>query len=311
MKVLLTGATGFVGRSLLREFRKSGTSVTAVGRSECPPHLEGITRYVQADVTQEFDADLDFEVFIHAATPASASLNHVSPKQMFDVNVQSMQNMLKFAAKQRTPPIFLFTSSGAVYGEMPNDIRAFSEDCNLAVNSFAVKSAYAEGKRAAEFLLAEATSRGLCQARLARLFAFSGPLLPLDRHFAIGNFVRDAMNNQVIVIRGDGTPLRSYLDETDMATWLIEMIHRGQSDSIYHIGSEHEITISDLAQLVSSHYTRMTNIPCSIQVMGQSSGLDGISRYVPDTLATRSALKTHETVTLEESIDKMFRAHLQ
>jgi len=219
--------------------------------------------------------------------------------------------MLSIATRQQTPPIFLFTSSGAVYGDMPNKMKAFSEDCRLAANSFAVKSAYAEGKRAAKFLLAEANSRGLCRARLARLFAFSGPLLPLNRHFAIGNFIRDAINNQKIIVRGDGTPIRFYLDETDMASWLIASIHRGRPDSIYHIGSEHGITISDLAHLVSSRYAQMKDVPCTVEVTGQSSALDGISRYVPETFATRMELGTQETVSLEESIDKMFRAHLQ
>ena len=77
--------------------------------------------------------------------------------------------------------------------------------------------AYAEGKRVAEFLLAEASRTGKVQQSICRLFAFSGVGSPFDRHFAKGNFVKDAIDNEEITVRSDGSSVRSYLDSDDMA----------------------------------------------------------------------------------------------
>jgi dTDP-glucose 4,6-dehydratase len=80
-------------------------------------------------------------------------------------------------------------------------------------------SAYGEGKRVSEWLCAQASSNRF-EVKIARVFALVGPHLPLDRHFAIGNFIKSAMACEQIIIRSDGTPYRSYLYAADMAGWL-------------------------------------------------------------------------------------------
>jgi dTDP-glucose 4,6-dehydratase len=100
---------------------------------------------------------------------------------------------------------FLLFSSGAVYGSHPA-LPHFSEDMMLGPDPSRARSAYAEAKRAAETVCAIAAERGL-PTRLARCFAFVGPHMPFDRHFAIGNFVADALEGRPITIKSDGSPV--------------------------------------------------------------------------------------------------------
>jgi len=249
-----------------------------------------------------------FDLIVHAATPASAVLNTQDPDQMYRIIVQGMQNVIEFASRHQKAPTILFTSSGAVYGERPVDEECIREGSTSFPNLVAPSSAYAEGKRAAEAMLREATEMGICKGIITRLFAFSGEHLPRDRHFAIGNFVENSVTMKKIVVRSDGSSIRSYLDERDLAYWLLTIAHSGRSDQIYHIGSERAISIRDLAFLVAERCELITGEKIPVEILGQSSPLDGVSRYVPSTVQTRASLGLSETIGLELSIDSMLHA---
>jgi len=315
MRVLITGGTGFVGKHLLDVIAASTTPLAlddVVVSSRSPQVTGHDVETVTWDVTSDSVPNLQVDAVIHAATPASAELNARSPRLMFDQIVEGARHVIQFCAKQPDPPRVIFTSSGAVYGEMPAEITAWTEDSKFAADPLDAKNAYASGKRTAEALFALAGHEGVCRPTIARLFAFSGRHLPLDKHFALGNFVRDALEGGPIRVRGTGTAVRSYLDGDDMATWLLlALFNEASVGKVIHVGSDQAITIAELARLVADRAGIDPTAEERIVIEGRATAIDGRDRYVPSTDFTKSLLGVTEVTALSESIDGMLQRRRQ
>ena len=148
---------------------------------------------------------------------------------MFDTIVEGTRRCLEFALAAETRKL-LFLSSGAVYGPQPPEISHVTEELGTAGRiRFDAASAYAEGKRAAEMLCAMAARNTKLEPKIARCFAFVGPYMKLDAHFAIGNFIRDQMRGSPIRVAGDGTALRSYMYAGELMVWLWTILFRGNA----------------------------------------------------------------------------------
>lgn len=314
--IVVTGATGFVGNALVRRLvglnKQEGRRIRIwpVSREHQPALAKlaergDIAGVISSDFERELDVDDQIDLIFHCATPASAILNATSPSEMFRLNVAAMEWVTNSPIVLRHHPRVVFTSSGAVYGAQPPDLERIPENFGGAPDTTNPKSAYAEGKRAAEFLLCEAGARGLLEPVIARLFAFSGVGLPLDRHFAIGNFVNDVRHRRTIAVRGTGTAVRSYMDVADMVEWLLAAAERGKYAVPYHVGSDQPITIVELAALVAERGRVTLGHETQVEIQGTTSMLDGADRYVPETATTRAALGVGISVTLEQSIDQM------
>lgn len=304
-RILLLGGSGFVGRTLRDEFRRySNLEVVVTSTS---PKIQSQFDH-ESHVCWQIGSSVDCgpcDYIIHAATPASAQLNASEPETMIRLNTQSMFDVIDTARRWGNCPRVVFLSSGAVYGVTSESQSLVPEDWTGACSTLSSKSAYGEGKRAAEVILSIATEHGLVDGVVARLFAFSGKYLPMDRHFALGNFVRDALSGTEIVIRGDGQTIRSYLDQVDLARWITRMLEVGPAEHVYHVGSEIPISMRDLANLVSNRAYALLGRKTNVRLLNQKSNLDGILRYVPSTKMTREALGLSETISLSDSIDQM------
>jgi dTDP-glucose 4,6-dehydratase len=195
----------------------------------------------------------------------------------------------------------LFTSSGAVYGRQPPELERVSESYAGAPNALDPRFAYHEAKRLAELLHVAAAQRSGVRPKIARLFAFVGPYLPLNAHFAIGNFIRDALDGGPIVIRGDGTPIRSYLYAADMATWLWRILVHGEAAVAYNVGSEMPISIEATAQAVAACAGLP---PQSVEIRGKHAPNALAQRYVPDTGRARAGLGLQTTISIAAAIER-------
>ena len=308
-KLLLTGGTGFVGKSILRfllhDLNLPGVSISVISRNpnrflSSYPEFVGDSRLslLKADIQDRHSLPWahTFTHVLHAAADV-ATLSSQSPLECYDQIVDGTRNILDLALA--TGAIrFLLTSSGAIYGPQPVDLAAIPEDWPGSPPLSESGTAYGQAKRSAEHLCALIGNQNGLETVVARCFAFVGPDLPLNVHFAIGNFIRDALTADAITVSGDGTPLRTYLDQNDLARWLLTMLEQGCPGQAYNLGSSEVISIADLAYLVRDILA--PGIP--VHILGQPHPRAARNRYVPDIRKSQQELGLSVTVPLAESI---------
>ena len=309
-RLFITGGTGFFGCWLLESFAwandKLGLGAKAVVLTRNAeafrnkvPHLAShpAIRFHIGDV-RDFDFPAgSYSHVIHAATEASVKLNNEEPLLMFDTIVEGTRRVLDFA-RQSGARKLLLTSSGAVYGRQPAQITHLSEDYCGGPDTVESRSAYGEGKRTAEMLCMLYGRQYGLEPKIARCFAFVGPYLPLDVHFAIGNFIRDGLRGGPIKVSGDGTPFRSYLYAADLAVWLWTILIKGQPERAYNVGSEADLPIVEVAREVANAFRP----PLRVAVARQAEPGKPVERYVPMTWRARTELGLAARVPLGDAI---------
>ena len=148
-------------------------------------------------------------------------------------------------------PDMLYIGSGAVYGRRTTP-EPISEDDPIAPDPMDVGLTLGHAKRAAEHFCAIYGARGVTRIKIARCFSFVGPQLPLDIHYAIGNFIADAIAGRPITVTGTGLPVRSYMYMSDLVVWLITILLRGQPLRPYNVGSQDGRTVLEVADIVAA-----------------------------------------------------------
>ena len=307
-RIFVTGATGFFGIWLLESFTFANKSLELgaklVGLSRDPnafyakvPHLaqESSIALHRGDV-RDFDFPHgSFTHVIHAGTTSSAP---VPPSEMLDTIIRGTKRTIEFAVAAGAKR-FLFVSSGAVYGKQPPEMTHIPETYLGSLDPMDPNSAYGEGKRVGELLCAIAHKEHGLETTIARCFAFVGPHLPLDAHFAIGNFIRDAIKGKPIMVK-DGTPYRSYLYAADLAIWLWTILFKGETCHPYNIGSDQQTTIHKLAGSMGSLLRVST-----LDLLPSNKVYNGTPcRYVPSVDRAKSDLALEVLIPINGSILK-------
>jgi nucleoside-diphosphate-sugar epimerase len=312
-RLFVTGGTGFFGCWLLETFvwandrlglnaslvvltRDRAAFTRKAGHLACHP---AVTLH-DGDARTFAFADGAFSHVIHAATASAAT---VDPRLMFETIVEGTRRTLEFARRTGASR-FLFTSSGAVYGRQPPEVTHVSEEYAGGPDPAGAGQAYAEGKRAAETLCAVHADAQL-RPTIARCFAFVGPYLPLDAHFAVGNFIRDGLQGGPIRIAGDGTPYRSYLYAADLAIWLWTILLRGQPMRPYNVGSAAALTIEELAHVVSGAFAPAVLVEIARTPVAHAKP----ERYVPAVTRAETELGLRLTVPLADGIRRTVDWH--
>lgn len=310
--IFITGGTGFFGRSLLRHLQKltyhETFRVTILSRDpnkfltaypEFAGHKFITLRKGDIQDRESLPWDDKFTHFLHAATDSTLGFK-LTPLQRFDQCLIGTRNILELAFATSAYR-FLFISSGAVYGNQPADLNAIPEDWLGAPPLSDTRTAYGQGKRAAEHLCLLMGEQHQLEIVIARCFAFVGPDLPLNAHFALGNFINDALSGNQITVQGDGTPLRTYLDQNDLAQWLLALLEHGRNGEIYNVGSNEVISIGELAYLVRDILAPGKPVHVKNQTRLGTAG----NRYIPDIRKAQKEIGLKVTVPLAEAIRYM------
>ncbi len=313
-RVFMAGGTGFIGSwltgSLLWAERETGLGLRLTLLSRDPEAFKrrrpeiaslGDIEFIKGDV-RTFDPSLiEADFVVNGAAEASAVLNAEAPLLMMDTIVDGVRRVSGVKA-ERT----LFLSSGAVYGKPPAGLAAFTEDYQGVPSSLDPAQAYGVAKRLAELYVICAARKACQEVVIARCFAFVGPFLPLDTHFAIGNFIRDGLEGKAIRINGDGKPRRSYMYAADMAKALLLLMIRGKSGEAYNVGSDESVSIAQLANAVSQTFGGLP-----VSVLGESRPTDRNQDYLPDIRKFSGEFPGFKTRSLSEAIAKTREYHLE
>jgi dTDP-glucose 4,6-dehydratase len=313
-RVFVTGGTGFFGHWLLESLLRAnrdmalGMRVTVLTRdaarfrSESPwvaddaaiTLLEGNVRSFQFP-------EGPFSHIVHAATDSGGQQSGRMDVELHDDILSGTRRVLDFAHASGVRRV-LYVSTGAVYGRSTQMLKTpenylKQQDIRLPARS------YEATKRAAEMLCLKRSEFDSLECVIARPFAFVGPRLPLDAHFAIGNFMRAAMRGETIVVKGDGTPRRSWMYMSDLAAWLWTLLVRGEHGRAYNVGSEEAYSIREAAQITAD--TLVAGI--DVEIQGVPAIDAAVNSYVPSVERARVELGLKVTVPLVEALRKTAR----
>ena len=300
-RMLLTGATGFLGSwltaTLLRANDLLGLGLRLVVVTRTPAAVPLATgpmlQLVAADV-RKLPSVGQVDLVVHGATASSRfDGGEADPRTMAGTILDGTRAALEAASASRARVLFL--SSGAVYGRQTAD--AVPEEHLGGPDPLEPGAAYAEAKRLAENWCAATTAAGDAAVVVARLFAFVGPRIPLDGHFAAGNFLADVLASRSVRVNGDGRPLRSYLYAGDLPEWLVAVLARGVPGRAYNVGSPEPVSIVDLARRTAA----LADQPLDVQITGRPSA-GPPHRYVPDTRRAEQELDLRPRVGLDEAL---------
>ncbi len=313
-RILLTGGTGFVGTWLLRTLLVAremfGVNVEVIVLTRDPdafmrrhPGLAVSPAVVllQGDVRRPIEVAGRLDLIVHAASEMDTTTSGPPPSQFFDVILGGTLSVVECA--RRSGARVCFVSSGAVYG---NDAfaadRNADEESTIAPLTTRPQAAYANAKRAAEAYLCAVSANDGPDVVIGRLFSFLGPGQELGSRFVIASMLHDALQGGPVVVKSDGTLVRSFMYAADMALWLWTIAVRGQRGVAYNVGSEEAFSVADIARIVAAAVGDV-----SVSIAKSAPRPETGLRYVPSTLRARRELELPQLEPLRNSVARTVR----
>lgn len=250
MRIVVTGAAGFLGSHLSEKLIQMGHEVLAVdnlytGSRENIKHLLSEPRFewMRHDVTMPLYVECDG--ILNFACPASPIHYQRDPVQTFKTSVHGAINVLGLA--KRTKARILQASTSEVYGDPSENPQKETYWGN--VNPIGIRSCYDEGKRAAESLFMDYKRQHSLDVRIARIFNTYGPRMSVSDGRVVSNFIVQAIRQEPITIYGNGEQTRSFCFVDDLIEAILRFFFLDEEISgPINLGNPIEITMKELVQ---------------------------------------------------------------
>lgn len=303
--IFVTGGTGFFGKWLLETINYANLKL------ERPIKLHVLTRspekfsssyphILNSNITlikgslNNFELQESCEYFLHAAADVASTLSNNTKSDQVKDATETTQYILN-KVKNSSIKNFLFTSSGAVYGSKNSSMSPSIETETLGISE---TSAYGEAKIACEKLLTNEFKDTELNLVIARCFAFTGAHLPTDTTFATGNFIANLLNDENIIIKGDGSPQRTFMYMADLCIWLIKLFVKNKGIEIVNVGSDEVVDIEQLANEISSF-----NKKCDVEIL-ETRKNGPVPSYVPNIKKAKDEFGLVNYFNFKDSISK-------
>jgi dTDP-glucose 4,6-dehydratase len=297
MRIVVTGAAGFIGSHLCEALLDRGHSVVGIdnlltGDVANITHLRDRDfTFIRHDVTRHITVDGPVDFVLHWASPASPIDYLELPIQTMKVGSLGTHNALGLALAKKAG--LMLASTSEVYGdplEHPQKETYWGH-----VNPIGPRGVYDEAKRFAEALvLAYHRSHGV-NTRIVRIFNTYGPRMRLRDGRAVPAFMSQALRNEDVTVFGDGTQTRSFCYVSDLVDGILRLMESDTNDPV-NIGNPHELTIEEIARTI------IRLIGSTSKIIYQPLPVDDPKQRRPDITRARTLLGWEPKVGLEEGL---------
>jgi dTDP-glucose 4,6-dehydratase len=305
MRILITGAAGFLGSHLCDRLLAEGHEVIGMdnfitGSPENLAHLAGNPKFlfIRHDVSNFIFVPGKVDAVLHFASPASPNPN--SPLGYMNLPIQTMKagalgthNTLGVARAHRAR--YLLASTSEVYGdplEHPQRETYWGH-----VDPIGPRSVYDEAKRFAEALtMAYHRAHGI-DTRIVRIFNTYGPRMHLDDGRVVPNFLQQALRGEPLTIYGDGSQTRSFCYVDDLIDGVVRLLYSDEHLPV-NIGNPMEMSILEFALTIN----RLVGNTAGVVFKASQRGEGDPQRRQPDITRAREILGWEPKVSLEEGI---------
>lgn len=299
--LLLIGGSGFFGHSILKFFSNSKTlkkkfrKIIILSRNKLKKY-----DYLKQLKKNYKVIKINCDIRNLKKIPNADYVIYAAILNNFKQDYLAVKNYTNLALKYHKNSKILFTSSGAVYGAQPNNIKSFKEDYLKYNKKMHFKKSYKKNysnfKLKSEKLLEELGNFGL-KVSIARCFAFVGEFLPLNSNFVIGNIIKNLLDKKVITIGANYKIYRSYMYSDDLVRWLLKILdHSNMKCPIYNVGSNNKILIQQIAKILARRFNLNVDIPKLTNKINDY--------YIPNVYKAKKNLKLKNNYTSAEAIIK-------